>query len=86
VLLARALRRAGAALRLVRRRRRQVAARRQLESLDAAALRDLGLDRSEIGSAIAELQGRAARTRRIVLEHEWLRLHTGLPADPWAGR
>jgi 3-deoxy-D-arabino-heptulosonate 7-phosphate (DAHP) synthase len=37
--------------------------------IDAAALRDLGLDRSELGSVQAEAQGRAASTRlRIVTE------------------
>lgn len=85
-LLMRAVRRARAALRLVQRRWRQAAQSRQLQSLDAAALRDLGLDRSEISSAVAELQGRAAITRRIVVEHERLRLRAGVPADPWISR
>jgi uncharacterized protein YjiS (DUF1127 family) len=85
-LLAQAIRRGRAALRLFHRRLRHAAALQQLQSLDAAALRDLGLDRSELGSAIAELQGRAASTRRIVLEHERLRLRAGVPADHWVGR
>jgi uncharacterized protein YjiS (DUF1127 family) len=85
-LLARTNRRARAVLRLVGRRLRQAAQLRQLQSLDAPALRDLGLDRSEIGSVHAELHGRAAPTRRFVVEHEWLRLRAGVPADTWASR
>jgi uncharacterized protein YjiS (DUF1127 family) len=85
-LLARATRRSRAALRLAGRRLRQAAQIRQLQSLDASALRDLGLDRSEIGSVHAELHGRAAPTRRLVVEHEWLRLRAGFPADTWASR
>lgn len=85
-LLARTTRRTRAVLRLARRRFRQAAQLRQLQALDAAALRDLGLDRSEIGSVHAELHGRAAHSRRIVVEHEWLRLRAGFPADTWAGR
>jgi uncharacterized protein YjiS (DUF1127 family) len=40
--------------------------RHQHESLDATALRDLGLSRSELGSFQAEAVGTAARTRRRV--------------------
>jgi len=72
-------RRAVALSRLLRRRARQRAELRQLQSLDAAALRDLGLTRSEIGSVHAESAGRAAATRRPIVEHEWLRLRAGVP-------
>ncbi len=85
-LLARVIRRSRAAMRLARRSLRRAAQMRQLQSLDASALRDLGLDRSEIGSVHAELHGRAALTRRIVVEHEWLRVRAGIPADTWASR
>ena len=37
-----------------------------LDMLDRHALRDLGLDRSEIGSYMAEAAGLASRTRRRV--------------------
>ena len=52
-------------------RRRAAAARRRdewrtLEGLDPATLRDLGLDRSELGSIQAELAGNAPATRRRV--------------------
>jgi Protein of unknown function (DUF4242) len=43
--------------------------RREIESLDPQALRDLGLDRSELGSYDAESAGRAPRTRRRVSSH-----------------
>jgi uncharacterized protein YjiS (DUF1127 family) len=74
---ARLKRRVVAVLRLLARRMRQAAALRRLQSLDAAALRDLGLDRSELGSVHAEVYGRAAPTRRLVVEHEWFRLRAG---------
>lgn len=38
--------------------------RHVLRQLDAAACRDLGIDRSEFGSCAAEATGRAERTRR----------------------
>lgn len=47
-----------------RRRRRQQ--ERELRGLDPAALRDLGLDRSELGSYEAEAAGAAMCTRRRV--------------------
>jgi uncharacterized protein YjiS (DUF1127 family) len=72
-------RRAAALYRLHRRRARHRAELRQLQSLDAAALRDLGLTRSEIGSVLAEAAGRAEATRRAVVEHEWFRLRAGVP-------
>jgi len=71
--------RAAALFRLVRRRSRQRADLRQLQSLDAATLRDLGLTRSEIGSVQAEAAGRSAATRRPIVEHEWFRLRAGVP-------
>lgn len=40
------------------------ARRRTLQALDASALRDLGLDRSEIDSVVAEGLGAAPLTRR----------------------
>lgn len=40
--------------------------RREHESLDGAAFRDLGLSRSELSSFQAEAAGTAARTRRRV--------------------
>ena len=69
-------RRAMALYRLFRRRARHRAALRQLQSLDAAVLRDIGLTRSEIGSAHAEAVGLVAPTRRIFVEHEWLRIRS----------
>ncbi len=77
-------RRALALLRLYRRRGRHRAELRQLQSLDSATLRDLGLTRAEIGSVLAESAGRAAATRRPVVEHEWFRLRAGVPANPSA--
>jgi uncharacterized protein YjiS (DUF1127 family) len=77
-------RRAAALLRLYRRRSRQRVGLRQLQSLDAATLRDLGLTRAEIGSVLAESAGLAAATRRPVIEHEWIRLRAGVPAGPGA--
>jgi uncharacterized protein YjiS (DUF1127 family) len=75
-------RRVVALYRLLQRRARHKAELRQLQSLDAAALRDLGLTRSEIGSAHAEAVGRVAPTRRIFVEHEWFRSRAGVPAGP----
>ena len=43
--------------------REQARTRRALEALNDAALGDIGLARAEIGSAAAELHGRAERTR-----------------------
>jgi len=74
----RAARRAVALFRLYRRRFRRRAELRQLQSLDAATLRDLGLTRSEIGSVHAEFAGLASATRRPVLEHEFFRLRAGV--------
>jgi len=50
----------------VRRWRRELQARRELEQLDASALRDLGLHRSEYLSYLAEASGAADQTRRRV--------------------
>jgi uncharacterized protein YjiS (DUF1127 family) len=44
----------------------------ELRNLDAAALRDLGLSASEVGSVVAELDGRAAATRRRTDLDVWL--------------
>ncbi len=73
------VRRVAALLRLFRRRARQAAELRQLQSLDSDTLRDLGLTRSEIGSVYAESVGHVAATRRPVVEHEWFRLRAGVP-------
>jgi len=72
-------RRALALLRLYRRRARERNALGQLQALDAAALRDLGLTRSEIGSVLAEAAGRAAATRRQTAQAELLRIRAGVP-------
>lgn len=40
--------------------------RADLRLLDAQTLRDLGIDRSELGSCAAEAEGRVERTRRRV--------------------
>ena len=46
------------------RRQRQAARQRaELSAVDARTLRDLGFDRSEIGSVVAEISGGARRTR-----------------------
>ena len=50
----------------VRRWRRELQARRELELLDASTLRDLGLHRSEYLSYLAEASGAADQTRRRV--------------------
>jgi uncharacterized protein YjiS (DUF1127 family) len=78
-------RRVKALYRLFRRQARHRAALRQLQSLDAALLRDIGLTRSEIGSAHAEAVGLVAPTRRIFVEHEWLRIRSGASGRPGAG-
>ena len=46
------------------RARRRSAWLRELRSLDDRTLHDIGLHRSEIGSAVAELLGTASATRR----------------------
>jgi uncharacterized protein YjiS (DUF1127 family) len=46
--------------------RRCAAARREFQALDNAALRDLGMARSEFGSFWAEAHGSAEHTRRRV--------------------
>ena len=46
---------------------RYALARNTSERIDDATLRDIGLDRSELGSYHAELDGRAAVTRRRVV-------------------
>lgn len=69
-------RRAAAVLRLLRRRARSRESLGQLQSLDEATLRDLGLARSELSSLIAESSGRAAATRRAITEHQWFRLRS----------
>jgi uncharacterized protein YjiS (DUF1127 family) len=43
-----------------------------LARLDAATLRDLGIDRSEIGSVTAESRGSSQVTRRRIVNHEVL--------------
>jgi uncharacterized protein YjiS (DUF1127 family) len=51
--------------------RRQSEARRAhlaLRELDARSLRDLGFDRSELGSLVAEIDGQAGPTRVRVLQ------------------
>lgn len=60
----RVMRRLHALLLLVRRRLRDARRRRELDQLDDAALRDLGLTRGEIASVVSELGGRIAATRR----------------------
>lgn len=80
----RPLRRVRALLRLLRRRARHRAELRELESLDAATLRDLGLHRSEIGSIWSERVGLAMASRRPFAEHEHFRLRSGLPLSTHA--
>ena len=56
--------------RLVRAWRRWKAARAtrlELSTLDARMLRDLGIDRSEVGSVAAEIAGLAERTRALAM-------------------
>ena len=61
--LGKALRRVQSA---VQRRRAEAQARRELEALDHHALRDIGLDRTEFGSAMAEYNGMAEPSRRRI--------------------
>jgi uncharacterized protein YjiS (DUF1127 family) len=49
------------------RRRREL---RALRVMSDATLRDLGLERSEIASIQAEIDGRTAATRMRVMQHE----------------
>ena len=56
-----------AALDAWRERRRVAATRRELERLDAATQRDLGLHRSEAASVAAEVHGVAVASRRLSL-------------------
>jgi uncharacterized protein YjiS (DUF1127 family) len=51
----------------IRRRRRQRAYFMAMHQLSDATLRDLGLHRSEIGSAVAEAMGQAEPTRRRIV-------------------
>jgi uncharacterized protein YjiS (DUF1127 family) len=61
--------RVGAVMAAAHRARRQRAAmerqRRQIDALDGATLKDIGLHRSEAGSAAAELCGYAEASRRV---------------------
>jgi uncharacterized protein YjiS (DUF1127 family) len=54
------------ALHTLRARRRRALARAACDALDDAALRDLGLHRSEFDSCWAEAHGHAAATRRRI--------------------
>jgi len=49
------------------RSRRRRAALRELESLDDRMLQDIGVHRSELQSLVAELNGAAPATRRVVM-------------------
>jgi len=59
-----ALRNTAAAWKRSRRRRSRL---RELESLDERMLRDIGVDRSELQSLVAELTGDAPATRRAAM-------------------
>ncbi|HEU5296547.1 MAG TPA: hypothetical protein VFU71_17335 [Burkholderiaceae bacterium] len=50
----------------------RLAIARQPDALDDAALRDLGISRSELQSYIAEADGLVESTRRRVIEHRAL--------------
>jgi uncharacterized protein YjiS (DUF1127 family) len=58
-------------LALARARCHRAAARRVLAQLDAATLRDIGIDSSEIDSLLAEAEGRASVTRRRLLAADY---------------
>lgn len=60
--------RLGALFERIARARAAAADRRALEALDDATLRDIGLARAEIGSAVAEAHRQVERTRR----HLWM--------------
>jgi hypothetical protein len=69
--LARVARRARALVRLGLRRRRAWKNHQALCDLDDATLHDLGLARSELGSFVSELGGRAGATRRRIDLDAW---------------
>jgi uncharacterized protein YjiS (DUF1127 family) len=71
-LLARLARRSRARLRLAVRRRRAGPRFGELQQLDDATLRDLGLSRSELYSAASEAGGLAAASRRQTDLDVWL--------------
>jgi len=48
--------------------RRRARGRRELAQLDSHALRDIGLDRGEIDSYLAEAMGDAESTRRRIVD------------------
>ncbi len=60
----RIVRRLRALMRLIVRRRRAVRHLAELQHLDDATLRDIGLTRSEAASVVSEIGGRVAATRR----------------------
>jgi uncharacterized protein YjiS (DUF1127 family) len=70
--LQRLTRRLRALGRLVVRRNRSRHRLDELRNLDTATLRDLGLAASEVASVVAELDGRAAATRRRTDLDVWL--------------
>jgi uncharacterized protein YjiS (DUF1127 family) len=64
-------RRLRALIRLFARRRRAQRRYDDLRHLDERTLRDLGVARSELASVVAELDGRAALTRRRTEFETW---------------